>query len=517
MSVARRVLCLALAVAAAGGAAGATGANAPLSVIDWLSDSVRTPAVAPVLPRSSGSLSGPEGGAVISGALDAPRPDAAGLLSPEAAGLPATLWSGSGTGRLAALIARQRADAPPAVLTLLNRVLLAALEPPADAGPGGMLLLARVDKLLDLGALEPARALLEQAGPNRPESFRRWFDVSLLTGHEARACAAMRATPDIAPRLAARVFCLARAGDWDTAVLTMETGAALGRIPPDEADLLARFLDADLAEEGDPEIPARMTPLTFRILEAIGLPQLTGTLPLAFAHADLAPRAGWKAQLEAAERLARSGALAPAVLFDLYAAGSPAASGGVWDRVEAVQALDVALLAGDAQRAATKLAHARAAMAMAGLETAFSVHYAERLRRLMRGPGPAPLLAYRAALLGGLSPDPVAAPGGDATARWLAQLARGGPLPPPPGAAGTLAQAIHSGLSDPLAGASPAARLLVEGLRGEALLEALLRLGLGGAGDPQEVAAALGVLEALGLGAEARRIGLELLLLDGRG
>ncbi|PKP82849.1 MAG: hypothetical protein CVT80_12945 [Alphaproteobacteria bacterium HGW-Alphaproteobacteria-2] len=508
---------MALAAATAGGAASAAEAPAPLSVIDWLSDSVRAPAVAPAPPHAPGPLPSAEGGAVTSATLDAPRPDAAGLLAPEVAGLSATLWAGSGTGRIAALIARQRADAPPAVLALLNRVLLAALEPPVDSGPDGALLLARVDKLLDLGALEPARALLEQAGPNRPESFRRWFDVSLLTGHEARACATMRATPDIAPRLAARVFCLARAGDWNSAVLTMETGAALGRIPPDEADLLARFLDADLAEEGDPKIPTRMTPLTFRILEAIGLPQPTGALPLAFAHADLAPRAGWKAQLEAAERLARSSALAPSVLFDLYAAGSPAASGGVWDRVAAVQALDVALLAGDAPLAATKLAHARAAMAMAGLEIAFSVQYGARLRRLVQATGPAPLLAYRAALLGGLAPDPEAAPGGDATARWLALLARGAPLPPPPAVAGELAQAVHAGLGGALPDASPAARLLAEGLRGEALLEALLRLGARAAVDPQDTAAALGVLEALGLGVEARRIGLELLLLDGRG
>lgn len=493
------------------------GASEPLSVIDWLSDSVRTPAVATRSPHAPGPAPVPEDGAVTSATLDAPRPDAAGLLSPEVAGLPANLWAGSGTARLSALIARQRADAPPAVLALLNRVLLAALEPPADAGPEGVLLLARVDKLLDLGALEPARALLEQAGPNRPESFRRWFDVSLLTGHEARACAAMRATPDIAPRLAARVFCLARAGDWDTAVLTMETGAALGRITPGEADLLARFLDADLAEESDPEIPARMTPLTFRILEAIGLPQPTGTLPLAFAHADLAPRAGWKAQIEAAERLARTGALAPAVLFDLYAARSPAASGGVWDRVAAVQALDVALLAGDMARAAASLAHARAAMAMAGLETAFSVHYAERLSRLARGPGPTPLLAYRAALLGGLAPDPEAAPGGDATARWLALLARGAPLPPPPDAAGGLAPVIRAGLADPAQRGSAAERFHAEGRRGEALLEALSRLGAGAASDPQEIAAALGLLAELGFEAEARRIGLELLLIDGRG
>ena len=71
------------------------------------------------------------------------------------------------------------------------------------------------------------------------------------------------------------------------------------------------------------------------------------SLPLAFTYADLSDNAGWKAQIEAAERLSRAGAIAPNLLLGLYTSQKPAASGGVWDRVAAFQGLDTAVAKGD--------------------------------------------------------------------------------------------------------------------------------------------------------------------------
>lgn len=507
----------AIALALAVGRAGAEGA--PMSAIDWLSDSLRQPPQtgAPGSPSSDLPPAGlPED--VVTLPLDALRADAAGILSATAAGLPRDLWSGSESPRLVALIARQRGDGLPAVVALLHRVLLAELAAPADSGPGAPLLLARIDKLLDLGALDQAQALAEQAGPDRPEIFRRWFDISLLTGTEARACAAMRATPDLAPTLPARVFCLARSGDWDAAVLTMETGAALGHIGEDEAGLLARFLDPELFEgNGDPSLPARMTPLVFRMFEAIGLAQPTRTLPRAFAHADLSPRAGLKAQVEAAERLVRSGAIPPARLFALYTGQRAPASGGVWDRMSAVQAFDVDLLAGMAGGVARRLEPLWQAMQEADLAVPFARHYGERLLHVPL-PTQTRSLAFRIALLSGARAQAarIASDGpGDA---WLAALARGerpeGAAPPD--TEPMLAKAILEGL-DARPGSGLLERLIGEGRRGEALLRAMLQLEAGAAADPHDIRSGLATLRALGLDADARRAALELVLLDRRG
>ena len=58
-----------------------------------------------------------------------------------------------------------------------------------------------------------------------------------------------------------------------------------------------------------------------------------GFVLVAFAQADMRDNTGWKAQLEAAERLARNGVLDPNQLLGLYTEEKAAASGGVWDRV----------------------------------------------------------------------------------------------------------------------------------------------------------------------------------------
>ncbi len=109
---------------------------------------------------------------------------------------------------------------------------------PAVRMAEGALFLARVDKLLDLGALEPAQALIEQADPDTAPLFRRWFDVALLTGTEDYACDAMRSTPSIAPTFSARIFCLARTGDWPAAALSLNTHRVLGDINPQEEALV---------------------------------------------------------------------------------------------------------------------------------------------------------------------------------------------------------------------------------------------------------------------------------------
>lgn len=496
----------------AGMTAGPALAEDPLSAIDWLSDTVRE---APVVATPGDIADSALVGEVTTSPITEIQKDAVGLLPPALSGLPQDLWAGSTTPVIVSLIARQSPDAPPAVLDLLYALLLSEVDPPADSGPGAKLLLARIDKLLELGALEQSRALVERAGPADPEIFRRWFDVSLLTDHADHACATMRATPEIAPTLPARVFCLARGGDWNAAVLTMETGETLGRISGEEADLLARFLDPDLFEGSPPPpAPARVTPLVFRMREAIAAPRPPGRMPLAFLHADLGAQAGWKAQLAAAERLARTKAVEPGQLIALYTGRKAAASGGVWDRVRAVQAFDVALLSGNVDAVAERLPPAWDEMREAGLEVPFARYYGERLVRLPLT-GPARVLSLRVALLSDGYESAAARyePGTDEE-RFLIGLARGEPaeVTPP----GDLAAMIADGFTEPL-GTGELAGLLQDGRLGEAILRAMLRIEDGAQSDPGDIQSALALFRQVGLEDIARRTALQLLLLDGRG
>ncbi len=493
-------------------------ADTPLSAIDWLSQSVATH---PVATRPSRPL--PDEDPITQSAaspeitvtpLDAPSPDHLGLLPPSATGLPVKLWSGSETDVLIDLIRAEDVSALPALRDFLVTLLLAEAQPPRNASVTGDLFLARIDKLLDLGAVEPALELLEASQPSTPDLFRRYFDVALLTGVEDRACNQMRENPGFAPTLPARVFCLARNGDWNAAALTLNTARALGDVSDVEDALLSRFLDPDLFE-GEPPLPVpdRISPLVFRMREAIGEGLPTSNLPRAFAHADLRSNVGWKAQLDAAERLARHGAVQDSVLLDLYTARRPAASGPVWDRAEAIQQFETALTAGDPGAVAETLPDAWDAMQQAQSEIAFARLFSDKLARLPLQ-GDAAHLAFEIGLLGPNYEEialDFATDDTDAADAFLIAVARGdmtGIVPRTP-----KQRAIAAAFTE----ARPASALLDQAeddRLGEALLRTIAQLNLAAAGDMVAVTESLAYLRLVGLEDLARRVSLQMLVLD---
>ena len=521
----RRVLALALC-----GWPVAMQAEAPLSAIDWLSKSVigkpsaaKSPSTGSVAnqPAVKGEKSVSKVGALPSevavSVLDAQSLDGVGLLSPETTGFPHDLWGLGKTEEVITALAKVEIDGLPTLQNLMLTLLLAEAEPPADAGSDARLLTMRIDKLLEIGALDQAQALLDAAGPiQSADLFRRAFDVALLTGNEDRACETMRATPSLAPTLIARVFCLARSGDWNAAALTLSTAKAIGAISEQEDLLLSRFLDPELFDGEDvPEPPTPVTPLIWRIYEAVGEPLGTATLPAAFSQADLSDRAGWKSQLEAVERLARVGAVSPNALLGLYTDRTPAASGGVWDRVDAFQRLDAAISQGDATLVEQRLPLAWARMGDVELEVPFATLFASALAKF-KLTGDAAGIAYQ---MGLLSPDYERLAKSNHTpqdnrSRFLAGLAAGsvkGLIPPD-----SMARAIAPAFTTPVLPEDFV--VLSEQKRvGEEILLAMTNIEDGLQGNMSEVAQGLSVLRLVGLETVARRTALELMLLERRG
>ncbi len=462
-------------------------AQEPLSASDWLSGSLRGPARessswrpgerpptslrgAPGNPRpvaSSGSV-----GRVHVTRLGEGDPDAAGTQTARRAGLPDDLWQGSDAATLAPLLSQTPARLP-AMVALMERILTTQLPPPSPgATRPGRLFLTRADRLLDMGALDRAQELLIAAGAGNPEIFRRLFDIALLEGDEARACDMMNSTPGIAPSFAARIFCLAQTGDWAAAAISLHGAETMGLISTDQAELLTYFLDdafVDASEVLEPADP--VTPLDFRIYEAVGQPLPTAGLPVAFAQSDLRANNGWKARLEAAERLARLCAIPPQRLRAVYAEQKPAASGGVWERAGAMRTLEAALAAGDA---APALPQAFAEFQKTGMAPALAAMVAQDLPE-------AGMADARAAEIAG----------------WLRQwqgLPVATPVPADP--------ALDSGATPP-----PASR------KGEALLAAMADIDAGMDGDLTRAGRGVAVLRGLGLTADADLAATQLSLL----
>lgn len=519
---ARGLVVSALLIGATTGASGAAFGDTPMSAIDWLSNTAKSPVKKPANQAGATGPSRTETvatsaaiGNVTVSALATPGVGVVGVLSPDKTGLPQTLWVGSKLISIEGLLSRLRPSRLPAINDLVVTLMLAEAGP-GLASDGEILLQARVDQLLARGALEQAGALLRQAGPGPGERFRRTFDVALLTGQEDRACKDLRDRPGVRPTYPARVFCLARTGDWTAAALTLDAARILGEVNTEDDTLLVHFLDPEMGTDLPIPKGIRPTPLTFRILDAIGEPVPTGPLPIAFAQSDLRPSVGWKAQLEAAERLARAGAITPGRLFELYTRNKPSASGGIWDRVAAVQNLDAQLDAGDSAGVAKALAVTWPLMQEAQLEVPLASETAARLIAL-RLTGDVGSLAYHIALLTPLyetaarhAPDPAT---NDQDA-FLTGVARG--LPATAAPYDDLSAAIAKGF-----GTTPAPADLLAMARSDRLGEAILRatemIDTGLTGDLNKLAAGLAFLRSVGLEDTARRTALQALILENRG
>ncbi|MBE1282358.1 MAG: hypothetical protein GJ676_03505 [Rhodobacteraceae bacterium] len=489
----------------------AVSAQDPLSVIEWLTPETHEallPDTVLLEPPVSGSIESPD---IQVTPLEALLPPL-GLVPASSTGLPIDLWRGSSARILTRLIERVPVRDYPALQSLLYTVLLSETRPPAGKDAAQILTLARLDRLMQLGATDPAQALVQLADPTGDKDrFLRWFDATLLTGDEDRSCAALIAKPYLAPDDRGRIFCLARRGDWETAALLLETAHALELMPREDLALLDRFLSPEIFE-GAPPLPRPKDPdpLTFRLFEAIGERLPTTPLPRAFATADLRDVAGWKAQIEAAERLTRIGALNPNHLLGLYTERRPAASGGVWDRVQSLQRFDTALQSGSAEAVAKTLPTVWRNMQDVGLEVAFADLFSDQLAALDLPP-PAASLAWRIRLL---SPSYEAAANTppEQSDGFLIGLARG--TPSISLARAPRERAIAEGFLTDAPIPAELEVMLSNGQLGEVILRTIELFARGADGNLQDLTESLTVFRRVGLEDTARRASLQLLLLE---
>ena len=503
--------------------------NAPLSVIDWLDNPAplaqipRAPVQRkPVKPKAikepavTNSGTAPQ---ITTRPLDAGAPHVIGLAPPTMTGMQADIWAFSDISAVSHRISTLPDLDLPAANALLFTVLLAeATAPVGSPSAQDMLTKVRVEKLMTLGAVDPALALVEQAGgPTSPVLFDLWMQLSLLVGTEDSACGVLSRGAHLTNDTGIKIFCAARAGDWENAALTLGSAKALALLPRPTLDVLDRFLNPDVFEDSPPlpaPPPAQMDPLTFRLFESIGEPLPTGPLPRTYAFADLRDISGWKSQLEAAERLTRAGALPDNRLLGLYTDRKAAASGGIWDRVRAVQRFDAALEKGEAATVATALAVVWQQMQQAELEVSFATAFHERLARV-KLTGRAAEVQARIGLLSpeyesialGMS-DAITLGETTALIRAIAAGEAAGPAPTTP-----LPRAIFDAFTTPV-GRDAWVEMAQNGRLGEALIATLDSLRDGARGDSRALREALGTLRALGLEDTARRASLQILLLE---
>ena len=312
--------------------------DAPISAIDWLSQ----PGLAP-LTEAPLVVGDPERGAELAAIdvveLDAPMEKTYGLIPSKISGVPKNFWTDLDPRMLRQILNNAPRSGLPAANDLMLRALLA--ETLGDE----TILNTRVQALIERGAMHAAYSLLGQAQIQSQERFGLFAETALLTGNVERMCRQLNLSRHLTDNEALKVYCQARVGSWNTAEVNYFTLDTLGAFTPTLSALLAVDLDPELANSLSlPNVdPNQLTALEFQLRAGAGQPIPTQGLPLKFASSDLSPSSGWKTQIEAAERLGAVGSLPAAQLLARYKSGQPSATGGVWDRVNAVQNLDLTL------------------------------------------------------------------------------------------------------------------------------------------------------------------------------
>jgi len=500
--------------------AGAARAEDPLSAIDWLTESILQPpnfVMSP--PNQSGQMAGKQ---ISSLPLGMVSRDAVGILPPKITGFPAALWGDLTTPEIISLLQRVGRHALPEAAALEKQVLLAQSNPPRDNSADSPLLLARIDRLFAMGALDEAETLIQLAGVSEPQIFRRWFDISLIGQRTGAPCAALAAQPPLSNDVATRVICLARSGDWNAAALTASLAESLGEISTEETDLLVRFLDPDMfGDMPEPAPPEPLTPIDFILRESLALPRPEAPLPLPYLNIDMDLRTPARQRIIAAERLVRESAVPSSLLFLAYRGVRAASSGGAWGRAALVQALDSELVGEDDAALANAITDAMIAFADVGLLYAFASEYADSLAQTPPGPetGQIAPRVRRLLLLANRPLGHWEGPGPDdppnvALAIKLAKRESFGGVSP---FRDPVFDAIHNAFSNftPARAALPTMMQEIDkGNFGPVLFRALDLLSEGQSADPQDLHEGLYLLRQLGLDDSARRAAIQLLLIE---
>lgn len=153
---ARRRLSLLAGAALLCSAAAASSAE-PLSAIPWLSQSIVVTA-APPPPRGGGPTApGQDPDGITVSPLGSVSRDAVGLLSPDATGFSRDLWGTAPASEVRQAVLTKGGNGVPQAIALFRRLLIAEANPPQGGDPGSSLLVARIDRLLQMVSRRPKR------------------------------------------------------------------------------------------------------------------------------------------------------------------------------------------------------------------------------------------------------------------------------------------------------------------------------------------------------------------------
>jgi hypothetical protein len=306
----------------------AAAQGGPIQLFPDLETETLPGAEAPTTLRSEGEADAPRGFRVEG--LAAPGIDAIGLAGPAEGGFDQGLWAGSDGELILTLLGRLPVASENPPLRALARRLLMTGAPIEGLAEPGSVLGARAGRLLAMGDLEGASALLGRVPATNEDSqiARLVVQAALLRGDGETACsraADVAPTSDAAFWAKVTIYCRLVDGDRDGARL----GLALLR-DQGQSDDDAFFALVETIADGQPAAvslgPGGPSAVHVALYRLAGLPlprqALVSASPELLAAAAREPRLVGDDRLAVAERAVLLGALSADGLAEQYRAAA---------------------------------------------------------------------------------------------------------------------------------------------------------------------------------------------------
>ncbi|MDG2474085.1 MAG: hypothetical protein P8M50_02250 [Paracoccaceae bacterium] len=270
--------------------------------------------------------------------------------------------------------------------TFLKRILISETQPPISSGElnqqGRLYLLAKLDKLIKIGALDEAETTILQIPKIDSDLFERWTRIAFLTGRITKLCKELRDNSGLSKDLSLRIICLMKLNDWDAAALTLATAYSLEMIAQNRADLLIHYLDPKL-------IPKNQLAVTINASDEIDHFLINSNAKIPSAASDQVryqymiykSNSSLENTINAAEKLVIKKSINASSLFDIYRNNYIDGSIGFWQRMIAVKNLDMTLKRNNHKAVSIALNKAIEEMHSANLLFLFAGEYADILSK----------------------------------------------------------------------------------------------------------------------------------------
>ena len=318
-------------------------ADEPMSAIDWLAKKINDPPVFYTYPSEIDENSNIEIEKMV---LPNISKNSIGIYPSIKIGINSDIWKNNNEIEISTILKKIRISDLYYLNRLLKRILLIESDPPIIAVDekfsGTIFLRQRILKLIQMGALDDAEALILDAEPTfDPNLTDLWSEISFLTYRFERFCKAILNGYHNSLEPAHKIICLARSGDWNAAALSLATFSSINEIDSDHEKLLINYLD----HEAELEIinKDKCEEDKSVIIYLCNFSNINTQIPnygVKFLYNNLGRGKSIRSRIVASEELVKSGALNPNILFSTYKIKQPSTSGGVWARAKLVQELD---------------------------------------------------------------------------------------------------------------------------------------------------------------------------------